>query len=379
LLAYAYTGSTRWDSLKAFFLTLATEYNPSIPFNALRHAIIASAAHALPTEQFNEMKIRHQELGWKTLSAKLDSSAVLSDFDHFAASILADMTWDSNPTFPSSLKIVQRSLRALRSAQKEEGRRQRSKIFEIFSPYFIDGLRFCEMTGLTLTAGPLDWSLPQRTSFRECCRYYQEFRRVQSDLCDGVTEAVFDTLQEILHALICCAYRVVMGEMTVGMEWNRSVVDAMQIIRNDLCNPEFEKGIKDVINLYSSTSTEDATVNKGPSVSISILLDCIHLLFTILENCPIISSLNDLDITSKGKSILVSILRPGVDDFHIRSLDGAYEGCLLLVAMTLSSGDMQDREYNFCICINVVVIQSDIIEELKQRSQEKAGLALMSF
>jgi hypothetical protein len=199
----------------------AAEYSPAIPFIALRHAVIASAAHALPQEQFKEIKTHHQELGRKALSAKLDSSAILANSDLFAASILADMAWDSNPTFPASLEIVQKSLRALRRAHTTKEGKQRSNMFTVFGPYFIDGLRFCEMTGLTVTADPSRWSLPQRASFRECCRYYQEFRRVQPDLCEGVTEAVFDTLQEILHALICCAYQVVMG-------WNQSIVEAMQ-------------------------------------------------------------------------------------------------------------------------------------------------------
>jgi hypothetical protein len=318
---------------------LASEYGPAIPFVALRHAVVASAAHALPSEQFKDIKKDHEEEGWKALSTKFNSCSTLDDSEIFAASILADMAWDSDKTSKAALQLVQRSQQALLLAQTS------TDIFAVFGPYFVDGLRFCDMMGMTLSAEVSTWSLPRRASFGECRRYYEEFRRVQPDLLDGVIEAVFDTLQEILHALVCCIYRVALGNINQEIVREKSIAEATQHILNNLYDPELQQCITWVTSQHASTASNKGTAETGPSTSVFVLLDCIHLLFSVLESPSIIPGLDhSTDITTKATTIILSIRRPFLGNLHLRTLV-AYEACLLLGGMALPLNDIQD-----CAC-----------------------------
>lgn len=351
LLAYAYTGSTRWNTLKAFFLTAAAEYSPAISSLALRHSIIASAAHALPPEQFREAKAYHQQLAWKTFSSKIDSCLTLEDSDIFAGAILADMMWDSNPTFPLSLETVQRILGLLQAAQKGELGPRRSNMLLVFGPYFVDGLRFCEMTGLTLTAGPSQWYIRQRSSFRECCRYYREFERIQASVCSGDREGLFDTLHGIVHALICCAYRMAMAELNCDETWITCVSEALPRIRMEFLNPDLQKSISDILSSsFSPRMNGQPDGDANYSFSVSIILECIKIFFSILGRRSIMSSLNEPESTAMALSILSLIFCRDVDTLHLRNVPGMYDGCLLIAGLAVSEATIQDCKTPFVVC-----------------------------
>jgi len=333
LLTYAYTGSTRWDTLSAFLKVLASEYGPSIPFTTLRHAVLASAAHALSSEQFNSTKERHVDAGWNMLSRKFASNTTLNDTEIFAMSILADILWDSSPSSPEALQIVHQSGVILEVAHRS-GERSPSSIFTIFGPYFRDGLRFCEITGAALVGQKSQsWMIPERATFQQCRRYYQEFQRIQSSGRTGVIEAVLDTLQEVMHALVCClhrrSYRVLAGDSSTDEE-----TVARNRIQAEFGNADFLQCIADITapSLFRTPSNE--------AIHIKTLITCIRILFTILES---VGERTDRDGTATlSRRLISSIKQNSQEDINMRKWMMTYGGCLLVGGMTLCPEDVKE-------------------------------------
>lgn len=342
LLTYAYTGRSRWNTLSAFLKIIAAEYGPAIPFPPLRHAVIASAAHALPSDQFSEIKRHHVLEGWKALCSKLGSGVFLDQTEAFATSILADIAWDSNPSSSDSLKVVQIGQFALDRVNVGTGERPLSNLFSLFGLYFRDGLRFCEMTELSLTAEDSDWFIPPQTSFTKRRRYHEEFQRIQSNNRTGAEAAVFDTLQEIMHALVCCLLRGASKTKTIETElW---VKEETHHILSDFNDTELQQCISTVRNSDDSASTDKWIIESQPATFVLVLEKCIHILFDLLlENrwSSIHEGIRHLNGTTAAE-VLISSIRCPFPGNPLRSWM-TYGACLLLGAMTLDSSNNEGR------------------------------------
>jgi hypothetical protein len=343
LLTYAYTGRTRWDSLGAFLKIMAAEYGPAIPCAPLRHAVVASAAHALPSEHFGRIKEHHAMEGWKALCVKIISDTPLNPTEVFATSILADIAWDSSPSSPEALAVVQIGRSVLSRGSEGSGNRPLSTMLNLFGPYFRDGLRYCEMTALTLTAKNSEWFIPQRADFNECRRYYQEFQRIQSNGRTGAEDAVFDTLQEIMHALVCCLHRRSSKEQTP--ETMRILGAATRNILSEFNNAELHQCISRITdsNPIFSTPTDKWALECHPGTFIAVLLKGIEILFALLESRSTLDGIFNGNIKAMAKT-LISTIRLSLPGNNPLRNWMTYGASVLLGGMVLCNEDDEERK-----------------------------------
>jgi hypothetical protein len=273
---------------------------------------------------------------------KLAAGIDLDETEAFAVSILADIAWDSNPTSSDSLNVVRIGRCALDRVKTGTG--HLSNLFRLFGPYFQDGLRFCEMTELSLTAEDSSWFIPQQSSFARRLRYHEEFQRIQSNHRTGAEEAVFDTLQEIMHALVCCLHRRASKtkaetEMRVKEE-TRGILDAF----NDTV---LQQCISDMKNTeHFKDSTDEWIIESQPGTFLLVLEKCIHILFALLDNPS--TSVHKGISGLKGATVvegLISSIRYPFKGNPLRSCM-TYGACLLLGAMTLSTSDSETGKFS---------------------------------
>lgn len=351
LLQYAYAGPIKWDSLLSFFRVLASNYGPSLPTSALRSAVLASAAYALPAEQFKSIRDHHEAQGWKSISPKLHSGALLTDEEAFAACILADMAWDAQPTSPNALHTIQRSKSCLELAVGRSREKAPSNMFKIFGPFFQDGLRFSEMTGITFHAKPGEWRFPQRGSFKRRLDYYEEFRRVQTKASVmGMTAAVFDTLQEIMHGLACCitraAWEEIYGDNTAT---NERLDEAVQSIRTEFSNTTLQQ----CIALVKNPPSDKECLERSAAQYLEILLELIRIQFELFKTPSIIQSIAQSDTNMMARALIASIgstcsLTPSLRCWQ------TYGASILSIGMVLSPEDSARRIIPLISLINVM-------------------------
>jgi len=326
--------------LLPFFRVLASNYGPSLPIGALRSAVLASAAYTLPPEHFKSISERYQMQGWKSILPKLQSRAPLSDDEIFAGCILADLGWDAEPTSQTALRIIQRSKGSLELAVRRSQEKAPSNMFKIFGPFFRDGLRFSEMTGITLIAKPGQWWFPQRGSFKHRLEYYSEFRRVQPNAgVTGMAAAVFDTLQEMMHGLACCITRAAWEEIYAeNAAANESITNAVQSLQAEFSDPLIEQCIELV---------KDSTPNKEclePSATqfLDILLGVIRIQFKLLQTPSIIQSIAQADTNVMAGSLITSVRSTSSEMPSLRCWF-TYAAAILSIGMVLSPEHCQQR------------------------------------
>lgn len=331
----------------AWFRAMVVAYGPGIPFLSLRHSILAFAAADLKKTfpSFETQSEFHTSRAVTVLIRKPNNPATIADVDLFAACVLSLKAYRSGGLMEEVLLHVNGCKAILRSWQDPKIRPD-SKMLNIFGPLVGD-------ISVTLTAhisistlSTSTYPQVQRPFFyQERVKYWTELARLYSPphplMLSGRLLALQDRISFILKLIAHFIGRVALVSHYGHDERRRFAEIVLEYAVEELADHELRHELEELERTINVKKSGDVSAQ-----FIFLLNHCIPLATALLDApTPLLDSASDIHTNSRALH-LISLCDPGL----IRNLPNHfyhdYRLLLLLSALTLGSGQLEDRKYS---------------------------------
>jgi hypothetical protein len=306
LLEYAYSEC----SLDVVALTMI--YGPTIQFDSVRHAFLALAAANIDNAQFSRKSERHKQLACNALTKNLKTPSTISSGDVFASfclAILASRTL-GEACEPEIFVHLQGGMSMLTYLLEVSKRTCNVDILVLNANQSVFLLTYYPNSCLgSSPQSKLPWG---RTTFGQ--RTQSIFRwglnappRAKFVLDPGSLLSIHQTLYYLILNSFCCIYRAAIQEKNqLRNEIDlASVREMLQLIRNELHDPEFQRAL--TASELSYQGLPSNAVRKPEDIireSQSRALQSVHLLAAILGAQSIAHGFNAPQITAMATELI---------------------------------------------------------------------------
>lgn len=202
LLRYALDPETNSPRTRAFVRQMAKAYGDFIPFDGLRHGVLAFAAAMLPESHFGEWLEIHIQKATQALIRRLAAPANINEADLFAAGMLMWVLWIKNRP-DEALKHARGVMNMSQLLREKSDNYSLSDMLKVFGPLLYGDARF--YLALRLELHFPSQVVQQRTTFKERIRYQAELILVGSSTVPWLSagyQALIDALWDLQWLLL---------------------------------------------------------------------------------------------------------------------------------------------------------------------------------